>query len=196
MYRCTIRVSDRAGGTLEFGLKGAVEIKGSLAFFLRSGVPSGWHPPSMRMPRTALRVLHVRSSLRTLNQFNSLDCTLREWYRFCAAESEYSSCAKWALPSPALYPRSVDVAETLSVTADCSAGFGKECGVMEVRADLRWSCACQINVLASRVCEQSCEGRSLRDTLVRMTRSAAPIKLSENCLLWFCSVPSRINVAT
>ena len=28
---------------------------------------SGWHPPSMRMPRTALRVLHARSSLQILN---------------------------------------------------------------------------------------------------------------------------------
>ena len=57
---------------------------------------------------------------------------------------------------------------------------------MGVRADLRWSCACQINVLASRVCGQSCEGRSLRDTLVRMTHSVAPIKLSEYGLCWLC----------
>ena len=91
----------------------------------------------------------------------------------------------WALPSPASHTRSVDVAETLSVTAGCSVKCGRECGVMVARADLRWSCACQINVLASRVCEQSCEGRSLRDTQVRMTRSAAPIKLSEYCLRWF-----------
>ena len=55
-------------------------------------------------------------------------------------------------------------------------------------ADLRWSCARLIHVLASRVCGQSCEGRSLRDTLVRMTRSVAPIKLSEYRLLWFISV--------
>ena len=149
---------------------------------------SGWHPPSMRMPRTALRVLHARSSLQMLNHRQFIWTALCGNGTFPARLSlgEDSSCAEWALPSPALHTRSVDVAETLSVTAGCSAECGRECGVMEARADLRWSCACQIDVLASRVCGQSCEGRSLRDTLVRMTRSVAPIKLSEYRLLWFC----------
>ena len=118
MYRCTIRVSDRAGGTLEFGLKGAVGIKGSLAFFLRSGVPSGWHPPSMRMPRTALRVLHARSSLQMLNYRQFI------WTALCgngtvpARLSQSTLRARnWALPSPALHRQTVDAAETLSVAA-------------------------------------------------------------------------------
>ena len=187
MYRCTIRDSDRAGGTLEFGLKGAVGIKGSLAFFLRSGVPF-WMASSIHAHAKDGIACSACAVFASDVELPSIIWTAPCGNGTVPARLSQSTlrARNWALPSPASHTQTVDAAETLSVAAVCSVECGRECGVMGRCADLRWSCARQIHVLASRVCVQSCEGRSLRDTLVRMTRSAAPIKLSEHCLCWLC----------